>query len=64
MDTYNTFNILTENGGYLTFSKTQRFMSTASREKCCSIGVQIIALHEYKMQYTQARVTGALQVLL
>ena len=39
-------------------------MSTASREKCCSIGVQIIDLHEYKKQYTQARVTGALQVLL
>ena len=39
-------------------------MLTASREKCCSIGVQIIEVHEYKMQYTQARVTGALQVLL
>ena len=39
-------------------------MSTASREKCCSFGVQSIDLHEYKMQYTQARVTGALQVLL
>ena len=39
-------------------------MSTASREKCCSIHVQIIDLHEYKMQYTQARVTGALQVRL
>ena len=37
-------------------------MSTASREKCCSIGVQIMDLHEYKMQYTQAKVTGALQV--
>ena len=39
-------------------------MSTASREKCCSISAQFIDLHEYKMQYTQARVTGALQVLL
>ena len=39
-------------------------MSTASRETSCSIDVQIIDLHEYKMQYTQARVTGALQVLL
>ena len=39
-------------------------MSTASREKCCSIGAQIIDLHEYKKQYTQARVTGALHVLL
>ena len=36
-------------------------MSTASREKCCSIGVQIMDLQEYKMQYTQARITGALQ---
>ena len=39
-------------------------MLTASREKCCSIGVQIIDLHEYNMQYTGAKVTGALQVLL
>ena len=39
-------------------------MSTASGEKCCSFGVHITALHEYKMQYTQARVTGALQVPL
>ena len=39
-------------------------MSTASREKCCSIGVQIIDLPEYKVQYTQVKVTGALQVLL
>ena len=39
-------------------------MSTASREKCCSNGVQNIDLPEYKMQYTQAKVTGALQVLL
>ena len=38
-------------------------MSAASREKCL-IGVQIIGLHEYKMQNTQAKVTGALQVLL
>ena len=37
-------------------------MSTASRQKCCSIGVHVIDLHEYKVQYTQARVTGALQV--